>query len=48
VSPASGTLTAGQTRTITVTTSGDGPANFTNTLTVNPGQTVTVTYPPRG
>jgi RNA polymerase sigma factor (sigma-70 family) len=46
--PATDTLTAGETITITVTTTGNGPANFTNTLTVSPGQTVTVTYPPSG
>jgi RNA polymerase sigma factor (sigma-70 family) len=49
VSPASRTLTAGETVTVTVTAVGNGPPNFTNTLTVDPGGlTVTVDYPPKG
>jgi RNA polymerase sigma factor (sigma-70 family) len=49
VSPASGTLAAGQTVTVTVTAVGNGPPMFINDLTVNPGAlTVEVDYPPEG
>jgi RNA polymerase sigma factor (sigma-70 family) len=49
VSPSSGTLKAGQTVTVTVSQAGNGPPNFTTTLTVNPGGIqVTVEYPPAG
>jgi RNA polymerase sigma factor (sigma-70 family) len=49
VSPSSGTLKAGQTVTVTVSQAGNGPPNFTTTLTVNPGGIqVTVEYPPSG
>jgi hypothetical protein len=49
VSPASGTLTAGQTVTVTATAVGNGPPDFVNTLTVNPVPvTVQVDYPPEG
>jgi RNA polymerase sigma factor (sigma-70 family) len=49
VSPASGTLTAGESVPVTVTAVGNGPPDFVNTLTVNPGGlTVTVDYPPKG
>ncbi len=49
VTPDSGSLTAGQTMTITVSTVGNGPPSFESPLTVNPGAvTVDVRYPPRG
>lgn len=49
LSPASGSLTAGQSVTITVTTTGNGPPDFQTQLTVDPGGlTVDVLYPPRG
>ena len=49
VSPASGTLKAGQTVTVTVTQVGNGPPNFETDLTLSPGGgTVTVEYPPSG
>ena len=48
VSPASGTLAAGHTATITVSLTGSSPAYY-NTLTVDPGGiAVTVLYPPAG
>ena len=49
ISPASGDLTAGETVTVTVTAVGNGPPDFINDLTVDPGdQTVQVDYPPKG
>ena len=49
VSPASGSLKAGQTATVTVTAVGNGPPDFITDLTVSPGGlTVTVQYPPSG
>ena len=50
VSPASGTLTAGQTVTITVQANPNNPPpSFTNDLTVSPGGiSVTVYYEPSG
>jgi len=49
VSPASGTLSAGQTVTITVTANSNDPPPFDNTLTVSPGAiSVTVYYEPSG
>jgi hypothetical protein len=47
VSPSAGSLTSGQTVTITVTADANNPPPFTSTLTLNPGGlTVTVLYPP--
>jgi RNA polymerase sigma factor (sigma-70 family) len=47
--PASGNLTSGQTVTVTVTAVGNGPPDFVNELTVNPGDlSVEVEYPPEG
>jgi RNA polymerase sigma factor (sigma-70 family) len=49
VSPSSGSLSAGQSVTITVTADAENPPPFTSTLTVDPGAvTVTVLYPPSG
>ena len=49
ISPASGNLTAGETVTVTVTAVGNGPPDFINDLTVDPGGlTVQVDYPPEG
>ena len=49
ISPASGDLTAGETVTVTVTAVGNGPPDFINDLTVDPGGlTVQVDYPPKG
>jgi RNA polymerase sigma factor (sigma-70 family) len=49
ISPASGDLTSGETVTINVTATGNGPPNFINDLTVDPGGlTVQVDYPPEG
>jgi hypothetical protein len=48
VSQLTGTLSAGQSIPITVTAIGNGPPTFTTVLTVSPGQTVTVLYPPSG
>jgi len=49
VAPDSGSLAAGQTVTITVTTVGNGPPYYVTPLTVDPGQlSVTVEYPPQG
>jgi hypothetical protein len=48
VNPSTGLLTAGQGVTVIVTAIGNGPPTFTTLLTVSPGQTVTILYPPRG
>jgi len=49
VSPTGGSLTSGQSVTITVTADPNNPPPFTSTLTLNPGGlTVTVLYPPSG
>jgi RNA polymerase sigma factor (sigma-70 family) len=49
ISPASGDLTSGETVTVTVTAVGNGPPDFVNDLTVDPGGlTVQVDYPPKG
>jgi RNA polymerase sigma factor (sigma-70 family) len=49
ISPASGDLTAGETVTVTVTAVGNGPPDFINDLTVDPGAlSVQVDYPPKG
>jgi hypothetical protein len=49
VSPSTGSLTAGDSVTITVTAVGNGPPDFQTVLTVSPGGgTVTVVYPPSG
>jgi hypothetical protein len=49
VSPASGSLAKGQSVTITLTTTGNGPPDFQIPLTINPGSlTVDVRYPPSG
>jgi RNA polymerase sigma factor (sigma-70 family) len=48
VSKASGTLAAGKSIEITVTTAGNGPASFDNELTIDPGQSLTVEYEPKG
>ena len=49
VSPSSGSLTAGESLTITVTATGKGPPKYSTVLTLSPGgATVTVDYPPRG
>ena len=49
ISPASGDLTSGETVTVTVTAVGNGPPDFINDLTVDPGAlSVQVDYPPKG
>jgi RNA polymerase sigma factor (sigma-70 family) len=49
VSPTGGSLTSGQTVTVTVTADANNPPPFTSVLTLNPGGlTVTVLYPPSG
>ena len=49
ISPASGDLTSGETVTVTVTAVGNGPPDFINDLTVDPGAlSVQVDYPPEG
>jgi RNA polymerase sigma factor (sigma-70 family) len=49
VSPASGSLAKGQSVTITLTTTGNGPPDFQIALTINPGALmVDVRYPPSG
>ena len=48
VSEPSGTLAAGKSVTITVTTTGNGPKLFDNELTIDPGQSVEVDYEPKG
>ncbi len=49
VSPSSGSLTKGQSRTVTVTADPTNPPPFMSALTLNPGgATVTVRYPPSG
>jgi len=49
VSPSTGSLTVGESLTITVTAVGNGPPNFQTPLTLSPGGvTVTVDYPPSG
>jgi hypothetical protein len=49
VSPTAGSLTSGQTVTITVTADAGNPPPYISTLTLDPGGlTVTVRYPPSG
>jgi RNA polymerase sigma factor (sigma-70 family) len=49
ITPASGDLPSGDTVTVTVTAVGNGPPDFVNDLTVDPGGlTVQVDYPPKG
>jgi hypothetical protein len=49
ISPASGDLTSGDTVTVTVTAVGNGPPDFVNDLTLDPGGlSVQVDYPPEG
>jgi hypothetical protein len=49
VSQPSGSLPAGQSITVTVTTNPNSPPPFTSVLTLSPGpNTVTILYPPSG
>jgi len=49
VNQSAGSLTSGQTVTITVTADANNPPPFISTLTLDPGGlTVTVRYPPSG
>jgi RNA polymerase sigma factor (sigma-70 family) len=48
VNKPSGTLAAGDSVVITVTTVGNGPSSFINELTIDPGQSVEVKYEPEG
>jgi hypothetical protein len=48
VSPSAGSLNAGQSIIVTVTANPNSPPPFSSVLTVSPGQTVTIRYPPSG